>query len=900
MSKFIIYKLLTKLLTGNCLNYLILILSFVIIFSASGQNDSTQIVKKDSVNTNFATEISELPELDSILAYQDSLVEDTIVSDSLRSRKQSSLNTEVEYKATDSIRFDLRTKKVFLFKEDDIIYGSINLKGDYMEIDFTSNEIYSRGVEDTTGKISGKPIFKESDDEFASDEIKYNFNTKKGLITGVSTEESGGYLHGEKIKKMANNTAYIQGGRFTTCELDHPHYAFRFRKSKVIPGDKIITGPAYFEIADVPTPLLVPFGLFPNQSGKQSGIIIPSYGESKKQGFYFKDGGYYWAISDYVDLTFLGSIYTRGSWALNTKANYKMRYKYSGNLNLKYAINIVGSEGSPDFNKSKDFLIQWSHNQDPKARPKSKFSANVNIRSSSFNEYELSNTFNDRLSNTFQSSINYSTKFGENWNFNANLAHSQNTKNKTISLTLPQISLSGTRFYPFRKKDKVSALKWYDNISMQYTMDAKNTVNIADSLIFKPGWEEYFNNGMKHTIPISSSIKVLKHLNWTNGVNLTSRWYSQSIDRYWMEESYRGLDTIPAHVAQDTISGFVTANDFSFSSSFSTKIYGMFVFGKNFPVQAIRHVVTPNVSFSYRPDFSENQWGYYDTYYNPELGEEVEYSRFEGSIYGSPGSGKSGLLNFSLSNNFEMKVKDRNDTVTGTRKVILIDNLTFSTSYNLAKDSLKWAPFLITGRTRLFEDLDLRYASAWDPYILDSAGTKNLNQSEWKVNHRLFRMKDMSWTAGINYTLDNETFKKKSDSKKDQTNDKNNKKTKEQAKENLIPWSINLNYSLRYGMRHNYMNYELTKDATIVQTLGFSGNIQVTPNWKVNIRSGYDFEAKDISYTQVEIVRDLHCWEMRFSWIPFGQWQSWNFGINIKSPMFKDLKVEKKKNPLDF
>lgn len=895
MSKFIIYKLLTKLSTENCFLVVLSIFVFFPWAAAFGQADSAKIVGTDSLSLISSNDTVSKMQPDSLLMNYISAQRDTAIVDTTQ-KKKSTLDAQVDYMAEDSIRFDLRSKKVFLYKEDNINYGDINLTGDYMEIDFSKNEIYSKGVEDSTGTSSGNPVFKESDDEFASKEMKYNFETKKGLITGVSTEESGGFLHGEKIKKMPDNTAFIQGGRFTTCDLDHPHYAFRFRKSKVIPGDKIITGPAYFEIADVPTPLLVPFGLFPNQSGKQSGIIIPTYGETQKQGFYFKDGGYYWAISDYVDLTFLGSIYTRGSWALGTRSNYKKRYKYSGMLNLKYAINIVGSEGSPDYNKSKDFLIQWNHNQDPKARPKSKFSGNVNIRSSSFNQYELSNTFNDRLSSTFQSSINYSTRFGESWNLNVNLGHSQNTQNKTVSLKIPEISFSGTRFYPFRKKERSGGLKWYENISMKYSMVAKNEVNVADSLIFSPGWEQYFKNGMKHTIPISSTVKVLKYLNWTNSVTLNSRWYSQEIEKYWVEKSYEGLDTIPAFVDQDTIQGFVTANDFDFSSSFSTKLYGMYMFGKKSPVQAIRHVLTPTVSFSYRPDFSESQWGYYKSYYNPDSDEYIDYSIFEGAVYGSPGSGKQGALNFSLSNNFEMKVRDRNDTVTGNRKVVLIDNLSFSTSYNLAKDSLRWAPLMVSGRTKLFKNLDIRYASAWDPYILDSAGTKNLNQFEWNVNHRLFRMKDMSWTAGLNLTLNNETFKKKSEKETKKTKTKKDEK----VKEGTIPWSLNLNYSLRYGMRHNYNNYMLVKDESIVQTLGFSGNVQVTPNWKVSVRSGYDFEANKLSYTQIEINRDLHCWEMRFGWIPFGNWKSWNFSINIKSSMFKDLKVEKKKSHLDL
>jgi len=896
LSNFIIYKLLTNLSTGNCFRLLGLLLLMGFNIGIKAQVDSTSVGEKDSlVASRYQNIIPDSTTFQQLLLAADTIKNDSTIVDSLFNKKKSTLDGKVEYQAQDSIRFDMNSRKVFLYKDDNVSYGSINLKGDYMEIDFSKNEIFSRGEKDSTGKIVGSPIFKESDNEFVSEEIKYNFDTKKGLISGVKTEESGGFLHGEKIKKMPDNTAYIQGGRFTTCDLDHPHYAFRFRKSKVIPGDKIITGPAYFEIGDVPTPLMVPFGLFPNQSGKQSGILIPTYGQSTKQGFYFMDGGYYWAVSDYMDLTFLGSIYTRGSWSANVKSKYKLRYKYSGSFDFKYSINILGSEGSPDYSKSKDFKILWTHNQDPKARPKSKFSANVNIRSSSFNQYELGNSFNDKLANTFSSSVNYSTKLGDNWNLNMNLGHSQNTKNKTISLTIPELSLSGTRFYPFRKKDRTGSLRWYENISVNYSMVAKNQINIADTLLFKPGWEQYFQNGMKHSIPISSSVKVLKYLNWTNSVNLTSRWYSQYYDKYWVDETTSGLDTVPAFVATDTINGFVTANDFSYSSSFTTKLYGMFLFGKNFPVNAIRHVLTPTVSFTYRPDFGQSQWGYYDTYYNPEKEEDVQYSIFQGAVYGFPGSGKQGAINFGLSNNFEMKIRDRSDTLTGTRKIVLIDNLSFTTSYNMAKDSLRWAPLLVSGRTKLFKNLDIRYASAWDPYILDSTGTKNLNQFEWTVNHRLFRKDNMSWTVGLNMTLSNDTFKKKEEG----TKKKPKSKKKEEIKPGTIPWSVSFNYSLRYGMQYNYLNYVMQKDATVVQTLGFNGNVQVTPNWKLSLRSGYDFKANKLSYTSVQIHRDLHCWEMNFSWIPFGTWKSWNFSINIKSSMFKDMKVEKKKTHLD-
>jgi len=818
---------------------------------------------------------------------------DTYTPDSsFASTKVSQLDNIVEYNSSDSLRFDIKNHKVYLFKSGVIDYGDINLVGDFMDIDFNTNELYSEGVADSTGKVFGSPVFKEGDRSFESNKLKYNFKTKKGVIYGVKTEEGEGYLLGEKIKKMADDITYIQGGQYTTCDHPIPHYSFRFKKSKVIPGGMIITGPVNFEIEGVPTPLVLPFGLFPGKSGQTSGVLMPTYGSSAKQGYYLMGGGYYWAISDYFDLSLRGSIYTRGSWSLNPNVRYVKKYQYSGAFDFKYGINILGTEGSPDYSRTRDFRIQWSHNQDAKARPNSKFSANVNIVTSSFNQYETQNTFESKLSNTFQSSINYSTNFNKKWFLNLNLGHRQNTLNKTFELTLPELSLSGSQIYPFRKKGKVGNLKWYDNISLKYSMSARNAGSMPDTLLFKPGMEKYFKNGVKHSIPISSTIKLLKYFTWTNSASYTERWYSQSVDKYYEVLSVNDTGKVlTGQIRRDTIGGFKAARDYSLSSSLNTRIYGMYLFGKNSPVQAIRHVLTPSFSFSYRPDFSEDKYGYYKQYYDEARESFVQYSIFDGAIYGSPSAGRSGSFNINLTNNFEMKIRDRKDTITGSKKVVLIDNLTLSTNYNMSKDSLRWAPLILNARTKLFKNLDIRYASTFDPYILDATGTRNLNQFEWTVNRRLFRMKNANWKVGLNLSLKNDSFKKKSNSGEGE-----NSKSSKQA---IMPWNLSVNYTFQYISNHDYVAYVLEKDQKIVQTLGFSGNIQLTPNWKISVRSGYDFQNKKISYTSLDIYRDLHCWEMRFNWIPLGNWKSWNFGINIKSSMFKDLKLEKKKSHLD-
>jgi len=809
---------------------------------------------------------------DSLNVSSNIIQSDSLLSDSLNgSPKSSSLDGIVEYNSNDSLRFDIKNHKVYLFKKGVIDYGKINLKGDYVEIDFNKSEIFSEGVENEKGKIEGAPIFKENDKSFESKKLRYNFDTKVGIITGVKTEEGDGFLLGDKIKKMADDVTYIQGGRYTTCQLPQPHYAFRFKKSKVIPGNMIITGPVVFEIEGVPTPLILPFGLFPNQSGKRSGVLVPTYGQSTKQGYYLMNGGYYWSISDYFDLSLKGSIYTRGSWSLNPNVRYVKKYAYSGSFNFKYAINILGTEGSPDYKRSRDFKIQWSHNQDAKARPNSKFSANVNIVTSTFNQFEIKNTFESKLTNTFQSSINYSTNFNKKWFLNVNLGHRQNTRNESFELTLPEISLSGTQFYPFRKKGKVGNLKWYDNISLKYSMSARNTALMPDSMLFQPGMNAYFKNGMQHKIPISSTIKLLKYFTWTNSASLTSRWYMQSYHKSFEIENITEDGTVEGIVVSDTINGFKAANDYSISSSLNTRLYGMYSFGENFPVRAIRHVLTPSVSFTYRPDFSDEKYGYYKSYYDAARKDSIQYSIFDGAIYGGPMAGRSGSINFNISNNFEMKVRDRNDTITGTKKVVLIDNLTLSTNYNMAKDSLRWAPLIISARTKLFKNLDLRYSSALDPYILDSAGTQNLNRFEWDVNKRIFRLDNANWRAGINLRLNNETFTKKDKTQKGGKSEKGDKK--KAAAKPIMPWNMSISYTFQYVSNHNYVAYVLDKETKIIQTLGFNGSVQLTPTWKVSVRSGYDFQNKKLSYTSLDIYRDLHCWEMRFSWIPLGTWK---------------------------
>jgi hypothetical protein len=815
----------------------------------------------------------------------------------------NAIKSRVDYKSTDSIRLDVKSQKVYMYSENDISYEDINLKANYIEIEFRDNTVYATGTKDSIGKDQGRPVFKMGDNSFESESIKYNYETKKGLVKKVITEDAQGYLHGNTVKKMPDDVTNVYEGSYTTCENEDPHFAFNFKRAKVIPDKKIITGPANLVIEGVPTPLFIPFGMFPNKKGQRSGIVIPTYGESAQRGFYFENGGYYFAINEYLDFKILGDIYTLGSWAIKPSTNYRKLYKYTGFLNANYAINILGEEGTADYSRNRDFSVRWIHNQDPKARPNSKFGANVNIVSNQYNKFNPVSS-NNYLSNTFQSSINYSTSFSGKYNLNLSLNHSQNTITKELNLTLPSLSFNVDRFYPFRKKVTTGKLKWYDNVSVNYNMVGDNRINTYDSLLFDEGFTKKLKNGIKHSVQISSgSIKLLRNILWSNNFNYTERWYSQKHINSWKSDTlYLNEGPIYGYVGTDTIYGFNAVRDFNFSTSMSTTLYGMYSY-KAGPIKAIRHVMKPSVSFNIRPDFGTQSWGYYKYYIN-ESGEKEKYSIYDGFIYGTPEDGRSGAIGFRLSNNLEMKVRSEKDTITGTKKIVLIEDFSISTSYDIARDSLNLSRLTLSGRTTLFKNLMINYNSSFDPYALDSLG-RRINKFEWDVNRRLFRTESQSWRMGLSLKL---PFDKPAQEKKSTAGTQQELQDVNDNPEGYvdwtIPWTINLSYDLNYNIAYSYKNgywdYDISKTKKLIQTLGVNGNIKITPKWDFGIRSGWDFENNELTYTSIDITRDLHCWEMRFSWIPIGFRQSWNFTINIKSSLLQDLKLDKKKDYRDY
>ena len=832
------------------------------------------------------------------------------------------LDTRVDYSAVDSIFFDIKRHMVFLYGDADLTYGNINLKADYIEIDFRSNELFAKGMPDSLGIIRGNPVFTEADQSFESEELRYNFETKRGRTVNVITQEADGYVHGHFVKIQPDKVIHVQQGKYTTCDDPDPHFHIGFRKAKLIPDDKIITSVAFLVIEGVTLPLFLPFGFFPSKKTRASGILMPTYGESANRGFYLENGGYYLGINDYVDLSLRGDIYSRGSWGLRLGSNYRARYKYSGSLNLNYAINVMGERDLPTYQRSRDFRINWSHSQDPKARPNSTFRANVNAGSANSTRFNP-DTERDYLSNTFSSNISYSASLGGKVNFSASARHSQNTINRMMDLSLPEMVMSVNRIHPFRRKQSAGRSRWYEEISLSYSVNARNEIRTPDTLLFDSQIWSRMRNGVSHSIPISHSARVLRHFNLSTSVNYNERWYFNTIEKSWDENipfmNVIGGDTIYGRERIDTIPGFRAARDFSFSSGLSTRLYGMRNFRRG-PVTAIRHVVSPSMSFSFRPDFGDPFWGYYQSYYSPARQQDVIYSIFEGGLYGTPAANRSGNLGFNITNNLEMKVRDRKEEDAADRKIALIDNFTISGGYDMARDSLNWSDFRLSGRTRLFGQFDVTYSSSYTVYARDVQG-RYMNRYLWDDQNKIFQLNNTSWSLSFNYNLSSRNrgsgrslsdrpgagaFPEEDPSEGMPLNgispgndlaDEPGIPEIADAVDYSVPWSLNFSYSFNYNSRFRHADRNF--DRSYIQNLSVSGNIGLTPNWRIGFRTGFDFDRKEITYTSVDIYRDLHCWEMSVNWIPFGFRKSYNFTLRVKSSVLQDLKFTKRTHHLD-
>ena len=892
--------------------------------------DSVEMAQDPVMDSLGAMAVDSLTSvLDSISETQNfASLQDTTANDTLKTatrqqvmphRSESAIETMVICSAADSSYRDMNQKKIYYYGNAEAKYDDITLTAACLEFDLETSTCRAYGMADSLGKIQGRPVFTQGESTFEAAEMLYNFKTKKGIITKVWTEEQGGYLHGERVKRMDDNSINIRSGGYTTCELkDHPHYQFKFTKAKVIPDDKIVTGPIYMTIADVPLPLALPFSIIPNTKGKKSGLIIPTYGESANRGFYLENGGYYWAISDNYDLQVLGDIYTRGSWGIKPTFRYNKRYRFNGNLALGFAVNKIGSKGAADYQESTDFKIHWTHKQDPKAHPRRNFSADVNIVSSNFNKYNAQTT-TDQLSNTFRSSIAYQTNFGGKVYLTLNASHSQNTLTRQVTASLPELTLNVNTFYPLKNVGKAGKKRWYQSLSMSYTMNGKAYINDVDTVLFHGftddfgGWaKEMFRNhvqtGISHRIPINATIKLFKHFSWTNSLTLNDYMYFKRFEQQWIDDDETG------HLQTDTLHGFYNLIDFSASSNITTKVYGMVNFAQG-PIRAIRHVFTPTIGFTYRPDFGDPKWGIYGSYIDGN-GTERVYNKFGNAMYGTPSQMQQGLLTYNFGNNLEIKVPSKSDTITGVKKIPILESFSISGNYDITKDSVNFSPISVSGRTTLFKKLGINYSSSWDPYAADSLG-RRINRFEILDNNRLFRKTGSSWRFSLSYSFSQNDLKKLRGEKG--SNEIRNEINENARKSGMFdpdelneilgnpnayidwttPWSLSLSYNLTYTTSIAYAAFMGIATNTYVHTLGLNGNINITPKWKVTFSTGWDFVKNNITYTNISVYRDLHCWEMRFNWIPIGSYKSWNFTINVKAQALKDLKYEKKKDYRD-
>ncbi len=866
--------------------------------------------------------------LDSIPTIPDSIptIPDSVSKPSqparLPHKKDSPFEVQVIRTAVDSVVQDMSSKIIYYYGKAVVKYNDITLEANYLEFDLNNNVVTAKGIPDSLGKLQGTPNFTQGDTKFEALEMSYNFQTKRGIIHKIWTEESGGYLHGEKVKRMEDNSINIRSGGFTTCNLkEHPHFMFKFTKAKVIPDDMIVTGPLYVTLQEVPLPIVLPFSLIPNSKGQRSGIIVPTYGESENRGFYLENGGYYWAINDHYDLQVLGDIYTRGSWAIKPTFRYNQRYKHNGSLALGFAVNRVGSEGAADYSKSMDFKVKWTHKQDTKAHPRHNFSADVNIISSNYNKYNAT-TSNEYLSNTFKSSVAYQTNFDGKVYLTLNASHSQNTLTNQVTVTLPEMTVTVNRLYPFQSlKNKTygwKALnKQLSNLNLSYTMNAKNYVSGIDTLLFPTGWSQnlgaWFNNlqrytqsGIKHTVPVNLPIKLFKHFTWTTSFTLNDYMYFSRIEKQWS-----ATDSI---MQVDTVRGFYNLVDFNVSSNITTKVYGMVRFSKG-PIRAIRHVFTPTIGITYRPDFSDPKWHVFNSYIDQDGTTQI-YNMFPGALYGSPSQNRSGLITYNFNNTLDIKVPSKSDTVTGLKNITLLESLSFSGNYDLTKDSLNFSYMSVNARTTLFQKLKITYTSVWDPYTLDSLGNQ-INKLEILKNYRLFHKNNSAWNFSLSWSFNQNDLKKlRGDDSKTNFQDDitrramNSEYVTTGELDDILgnpksyidwttPWSFTVSYNLRFTTNVKYANFMGIKTNQVVQTLNVNGDISITPKWKVSFSTGWDFTNHGLSYTSLNIYRDLHCWEMRFNWIPIGSYKSWNFTINVKAQALQDLKLTKKKDYRD-
>lgn len=856
----------------------------------------------------FASNFSSLAQVKDSIANPPIIANDSITNDSIPKVKKEAIQYIIDHSAEDYIHEDVVNKKIKLYNQAHVIYDEYDITAGQVVIDYNTNIVRAKGIPDEEGIYSQLPVFKTSTNETTQDSLIFNYKTKKAIIYGLETEQDGINTLGEKTKRVNDSTIFVRNIIFTTSDPRNPDYYIKTNKAKVVPGKKIITGPSNLVIVDVPTPLVFPFAYFPLTKKRTSGVIFPTYGESANQGFFLQNGGYYLAISDYIDLSLTGDIYSNSSWGFNASSTYKVRYKFSGNFNFNYDNLITGQEGFSNYSKQKNFNLRWSHNQDSKASPNGRFNASVNLGSSQYFRQSVneSNTGNS-LQNTLSSSISYYKKFVDTpFNMTVSANHNQNTNTQIVTATLPSLQLNMNRLQPFAPKSG-SAKNALQKIGLNYSFKADNRVEAHEDVFFSDQLFKNAKNGAQHNVGLSTNMKILKYFSLSPSVNYNENWFTKRIEKTY--------DATTNEVVSDTISKFNTYRTYSTSASLSTTVYGMYAF-KGKKLKAIRHTMRPSVSYNYTPSFDF----YYKQVQEDATGENFEtYSPFYGSGSTSPSQNMSSSVSFSLANSLEAKVVDEDDLEGKDKKINLLNSLNLSTSYNFAADKFKLSTFNLSSGTTLFKKMNLNFGATLDPYDLDEDGNK-VDRMSYKNGGPLFRMTSARFSTGYSFSSKDLEKKKNGEKGEDQDTDtaydqdlfnqnQSNSNSfqheepddkKEEKKDKNIPQYISaMPWNLRFSYSTNYSNTDGNGDITS-NSLMVSGDIELSPGWKVGASSGYDFVNRGITYTNLRFTRDLSSWSMNFNWVPLGSNSSYYFFIGVKSSVLSDLKWDKRNTNRDF
>ena len=894
--------------------------------------------KKVSIADSLLPDTTKMDSLQLAIYKYNKAIDDSIALDSINRRKKNGIDAPVHYVANDSLIYEGGSGMAYLYGDANVKYEDMDLKSEEIYMCLDSSLVHARGGKDSTGVAFGTPVFVMGKDTYETDSMAFNFKTKKGLISNVYTEQEDGFLTSELSKRNSAGEIFLQHGKYTTCDDPHPDFYLALSRAKVTPGKKVVFGPAYLVVADVPLPFAIPYGFFPFTKSYSSGLIMPTYGDETERGFYLRDGGYYFAISDKMDLKVLGEIYTKGSWGLSAASNYKKRYRYSGSFFASYQNTINGEKNMPDYSKQTSFKIQWSHRQDAKANPFRTLSASVNFATSSYERNNLTSMYNPQSysQTTRTSSVSMTNTFSSiGLTLSTTMNLSQNMRDSTISMTLPDLNISISRFYPFKRKKMAGKERWYEKISMSYTGQLSNSITTKEDKLLHSSLTRDWRNGMQHNIPISGNFTLFNYLNINPSLNFTDRMYTNKINRSW--------DDARQQEVTDTIDGFYNIYNWNFSVSASTKLYVFYtpwrkLFGDK--IKTIRHVFTPQVSFNYAPDFSSSKYGYYETYQKTDANGNVslvEYSPYSNGLYGVPGKGKTGSISVDISNNFEMKIKSDADS-TGEKKISLIDELGASMSYNFASDIRPLSDLSTRLRLKLTKSytFNLNAVFASYAYELDENGRPHLSNTKtlWGMG-KFGRFQGMS--QNISYTLDNnkvsnffkwlrgEKVDKKNKNKRDDYDDEDeedefNRETNEDdtmqkgqrgaRKENAgkaetdddgymkfsIPWSLSFGYgvTMRENTGGNFNYDKMRYPYKFTQTLNCSGNIRISDGWNISFSSGYDFENKKISMTTASLGRDLHCFNMSCQLV-LAPYTSYNFSFRCNAATLTDaLKYDKR------